>query len=111
MFALDTDGKTILMHQGNTGTLRIKLNGYTFGANDRVRFEVRDSSGTILKYKNCEVDANGYISIAFTNTDTDYLSPGDYLYGITAVADPVYDGTTITNGSKVYTPLEVNSNI
>lgn len=111
MFKLDTDGTTILMHQGNTGTIRIKVTGYTFGSDDRVRFELRNSSGTILKFENCQVDENGYIEIEFVNTDTDYLAPGDYLYGITAATDPEYDtdGTTIINGSSVYTPSELNA--
>ena len=95
MFKLDTDGTTILMHQGNTGTIRIKVTGYTFGSDDRVRFELRNSSGTILKFENCQVDENGYIEIEFVNTAT----------------DPEYDtdGTTIINGSSVYTPSELNA--
>lgn len=113
MFRLDTDGTTILMHQGNTGTIRIHVTGYTFGNDDRVRFELRDGSGTILKWANCQVDQDGYIEIEFVNTDTDYLAPGDYPYGITAVTDPEYDTdeTTIINGSSVYTPVELNAKV
>ena len=40
MFKLDTDGSTILMHRGNTGTVRITLDGYTFWNNDRVLFRM-----------------------------------------------------------------------
>ena len=48
---------TIEMHRGNTGTLRIHLKGYTFGANDRVLFMMKSMSGTEVKSKICEVDA------------------------------------------------------
>lgn len=105
MFKLDTDGTTILMIRGNTGTVKIHLTGYTFGNNDRVYFAVKSSSGTIVKEAICEVDENGCIEIPFVNTDTDNLSPGIYSYGYTAVTDPEYDqGGKIVNGSGVCTP-------
>ena len=103
MFQLK-DKTTIEMHRGNTGTLRIHLKGYTFGANDRVLFMMKSMSGTEVKSKICEVDAEGYIEIPFVNTDTDYLRPGMYSYGYTAVTDPVYEDGKIVNGSGVCTP-------
>jgi hypothetical protein len=111
MFKLDTDGSTILMHRGNTGTVRITLDGYTFGNNDRVLFRMRSSNGTIVKDKICEV-VDGAIEIEFVNTDTDYLSPGYYYYGVTAATDPVYDDEgNIVNGTGVDTPEELNEKI
>ena len=104
MFKLDTDGTTILMIRGNTGTVKIHLTGYTFGNNDRVYFAVASSSGTIVKEAICEVDENGCIEIPFVNTDTDYLAPGSYPYAVTAATDPVYEGGKIVNGSGVSTP-------
>lgn len=112
MFKLDTDGSTILMHRGNTGTIRITLTGYTFGANDRVLFRMRSPNGTIIKSKICEVDENNQIEIEFVNEDTDYLAAGYYYYGITAATDPVYDDEgEIINGSGVSTPQELNEKI
>lgn len=111
MFKLDTDGSTILIHRGNTGTVRITLDGYTFGNNDRVLFRMLGSNGTIIKSEICQV-VDGAIEIEFVNTDTDYLSPGDYRYGVTAATDPVYDGEgDIVNGSGVATPEELNEKI
>ena len=104
MFKLDTDGTTILMHRGNTGTLRIHLSGYTFGNDDRVYFCMSYPNGTPVKEENCQVDQDGYIEIEFINTDTDYLQPGDYPYAVTAATDPVYDDGKIVNGSGVCTP-------
>jgi len=111
MFKLDEDGSTILMHRGNTGNVRITLDGYSFGNNDRVLFRMRSSNGTIIKSKICQVE-DGAIEVEFVNTDTDYLAPGYYYYGVTAATDPVYgeDGE-ITNGSGVSTPEELNEKL
>jgi len=105
MFKLDTDGTTIVMHRGNTGTVRIKLTGYTFGNDDRVLFRMAYPNGTTAKEQICEVD-DGYIEIEFVNTDTDYLPPGDYPWAVTAATDPVYDDGKIVNGSGVCTPRD-----
>ena len=104
MFKLEADGRTISMHRGNTGTVRIKLTGYSFGTNDRVYFCMAHPNGTPVKEAICQVDANGYIEVPFVNTDTDQLPPGIYSYGYTAVTDPVYDQGKIVNGSGVCTP-------
>ena len=110
MFKLDTDGTTILMHRGNTGTLRFNLSGYSFGNSDRVLFRMVSQNGTEIKSQICEVEDNA-IEIEFVNTDTDYLAAGDYVYAITAVTDPVYDDGKIVNGSGVDTPVETNNKI
>lgn len=111
MFKLDTDGTTILMHRGNTGTVKITLTGYTFGSDDRVYFAMASTGGTIVKEAICEVQDGGYIEIEFTNTDTDYLPAGDYKYAITAATDPQYDQGKIVNGSGIFTPEETNNKI
>ena len=110
MFKLDTDGTTILMHRGNTGVLRINLSGYSFGNDDRVLFIMKSMSGSEIKSKICQVE-DGAIEIEFVNTDTDYLSAGDYIYAITAATDPVYENGKIVNGTDVYTPNETNNKI
>lgn len=110
MFRLDEDGTTILMHRGNTGILRINLSGYTFGNLDRVLFMMKSMSGTEIKSQICQVVDNS-IEIEFVNTDTDQQRAGDYIYAITAVTDPVYDGGKIVDGSGVCTPVETNNKI
>lgn len=111
MFKLDEDGSTILMHRGNTGTVRITLDGYSFGNDDRVLFRMRSSNGTVIKNVICQV-TDGAIEVSFVNTDTDYLAPGYYYYGVTAATDPVYDDEgNITDGSGVSTPEELNEKL
>ena len=111
MFKLDTDMTTVLMHKGNTGLLRISLTGYSFGNNDRVLFVMKSGNGTVVKSKICQVEDQA-IEVEFVNTDTDYLSPGIYYYGITAATDPVYDADgQIVNGSGVGTPENLNQKI
>lgn len=112
MFRLNADGTTIEMIRGNTGTLRIRLTGYTFGNNDRVLFSMRNPGGTEVKSEICEVDENGWIEVEFVNSDTDYLRKGDYTYAVTAVTDPEYDaGGKMIDGSGVDTPVEINNKI
>jgi hypothetical protein len=110
LFRLASDGKTVEMVQGNTGTLRFVLTGYTFGNNDRVKFTMRSKGGTIVKNVICEV-VDGAIEVPFANSDTDCLQPGKYRYAITAATDPVYDqGGDVTGGSGVCTPEEMRDN-
>ena len=112
MFKLDTDGTTIHMHRGNTGTIKITLTGYSFGNDDRVLFRMTSQNGTIIKSQICEIDQDGCIEIEFVNTDTDYLAAGYYFYGVTAATDPEYDGEgNIVNGSGVSTPENINQNV
>ena len=109
LFRLASDGKTVEMIQGNTGTLRFVLTGYSFGNNDRVKFTMRNQGGTVIKNVICEV-VDGAIEIPFVNEDTDYLTPGNYRYAITAATDPVYDTEgDIIGGSGVDTPEETNN--
>lgn len=104
MFKLADDKRMILMHKGNTGTVRIRLKGYSFGNNDRVYFCMAYPNGTPVKEAICQV-VDGCIEIPFVNTDTDYLPAGDYPYAITAATDPIYDSEQkIVNGSGVSTP-------
>lgn len=103
MFKLAEDGTTLMLHRGNTGTLRIKLKGYSFGSNDRAYWAMVAQNGTPIRDKICEI-VDGYIEIPFENTDTDYLSPGTYYYAVTAATDPVYENGKIVNGSGVSTP-------
>lgn len=111
MFKLASDGTTIMMHRGNTGTIRITLTGYTFGSNDRVLFVMMSQNGTPIKEQICEIE-DGAIEIEFFNTDTDQLPAGTYYYGITAATDPVYDtGGKIVNGSGVSTPENLNAKL
>lgn len=103
MFKLDKNGTTLVMHKGNTGTLRIHLNGYSFGPSDRAYFAMGDGKGTIVKSAICEI-VNGCVEIAFANADTKNLAEGSYPYGLTVATDPVYDDGKIVNGSCVITP-------
>ena len=105
MFRLE-DGTTIVMHRGNTGTLRIQLTGYTFGNNDRVLFTMRTLKGEVVKETICEIGEDGWIEIPFINTDTDNLIPTQYKWGITAATDPEYSQGKIVDGSGICTPRD-----
>ncbi len=98
------DGRTLVMHRGNTGTLRITLTGYDFAADDRLLFCMRDMNGQKVKQAICEIQ-DCTAEVAFINTDTDSLAPGLYRWGVTVVTDPEYTtGGDIEDGSGVCTP-------
>ena len=104
MFVLMDDGSTIMMHRGNTGTVRITLTGYTFAASDRLVFRLVDMAGKVIKEAVCAI-TGGVAEVAFANSDTDSADPGLYRWGVTVVTDPDYDSGKVVDGSAVCTPV------
>ena len=61
------DGYTINLSKGDTGALKVKatatLNGepFTFGADDRALFSIKNAQGEIVKEKVAELTNNNFI--------------------------------------------------
>lgn len=109
MFRLD--GYTINITRGDTGGIKIKatatLNGepFTFGADDRALFSIKNSQGEVLKEKIAELTNNEFM-VYFMNSDTDSLSPGSYSWDVRYVINPIYQNGRIVNGDQILTPKE-----
>lgn len=104
------DGYTINLSKGDTGALKVKasatLNGepFTFGADDRALFSIKNAQGEIVKEKVAELTNNNFI-VYFLNSDTDKLSPGQYKWDVRYIIHPYYDADgRIVNGDQVITP-------
>lgn len=98
------DGTTIRMSRGDTGTVTIGVSGYTFESNDRALFSMRNKGGSIIRQEAYEIE-NNEVTIAFVNSDTDSLSPGDYEWDIRFIIGPKYDeNQAIYDGDEVITP-------
>lgn len=108
----DVDGYTINISRGDTGAMMVNavatLDGevFTFGANDRALFSIKNGSGEIVKEKVAALTDNSF-TVYFTNDDTDSLSPGAYSWDVRYIIHPYYDSTgRIVNGDQVITPKE-----
>lgn len=104
------DGYTISLSKGDTGALKVKatatLNGepFTFGADDRALFSIKNAQGEIVKEKVAELTNNNF-TVYFLNSDTDKLSPGPYKWDVRYIIHPYYDDDgRIVNGDQVITP-------
>ena len=108
MFIVNTTNYSISMSKGDTGTIQINtVTEYTFAAEDRAVFTVKNSSGEIVKEVISELTENGgTFTVSFLNDDTDHLATGAYSWDVRYVLHPYYDSAgKIVNGDQVITPM------
>lgn len=106
MFVVDPATKKITLHRGDTGIVTFTASGYTYGADDRALFTVKDRAGTEI-IKTAYAMTDNAFTVEFTNPLTDSLAPGKYYYDVRYVVDPEYDsgtGQIIEDGDDIYTP-------
>ena len=108
----DVDGYNITLSRGDTGGMRVvadaTLEGqpYTFGADDRALFSIKNAQGEIVKEKVASMDDNTF-TVYFLNADTDKLAPGQYSWDVRYIIHPYYDASgRIVDGDQVITPKE-----
>jgi hypothetical protein len=99
MFKLKGTG--IIMSRGDTGAMTISTDGYSFAAEDRADFCVRDESGGIVIHHVYPIIDNRF-TVAFRNEDTEGLEPGEYSWEARFLVHPYYDGAgTIVNANQI----------
>lgn len=109
----EVDGYTIKLSKGDTGALRVNteatLNGepFTFGADDRALFSIKNSIGEVIMEKVCQMVNNSFV-VYFLNADTDKLQPmNNYQWDVRYIIHPYYDDNgRIIDGDQVITPKE-----
>ena len=113
MFSVE--GYNITLSRGDTGGLKVNaeatLNGepFTFGADDRALFSIKNGQGEIVKEKVAEMTDNEFI-VYFLNSDTDSLAPASYSWDVRYIIHPYYDASgRIIDGDQVITPKEPQS--
>lgn len=108
MFSVN--GYDISLSRGDTGGIRITaeatLHGepFTFGADDRALFSIKNAQGEVVKEKVAAMSDNMFM-VYFLNADTDSLSPGSYSWDVRYIIHPYYDASgRIVDGDQVITP-------
>ena len=101
---------TITLSRGDTGALTVNatatLDGsdYTFAAEDRALFSIKNANGEIIMQKAYEMTDNSF-TVYFLNGDTDSLAPGSYSWDVRYIIHPYYDASgKIIDGDQVITP-------
>ena len=86
MFKIDNDNG-IRMIQGDTGSIRLKLNNYKLSSGDKVTFAMTSNSlKRLLIEKNItEFESDGTALIILNGKDTVDIAPGSYLYEIQVI--------------------------
>ena len=104
------EGYQINLSRGDTGALKVTasatLDGepFTFGADDRALFSIKNGQGEVVKEKIAEMNNNVFM-VYFFNSDTDTLAPGNYLWDVRYIINPYYDASgRIVDGDQVITP-------
>lgn len=112
------EGYNITLSRGDTGAMRVTaeatLGGepFTFGADDRALFSIKNGQGEIVKEKIATMIDNSFM-VYFLNSDTDNLSPTNYSWDVRYIIHPYYDASgRIIDGDQVITPKEpMNMNL
>jgi len=109
VFSVDEATGNIQLSVGDTASFSITATGYTFAAEDRALFTVKDPSGEVVlerAYPLAEEEpGNGVFIVQLANADTDYLQPGGYSWDVRYVLHPYYDEAgRIVSGDQVITP-------
>lgn len=101
---------TISLSRGDTGALKVTADAtlggepFTFGADDRALFSIKNANGEIIMQKVCPMIDNAF-TVYFLNADTDSLSPGTYSWDVRYVINPYYDASgKLVDGDQVITP-------
>lgn len=108
----NVDGYNISLSRGDTGGMRVTatatLQGepFTFGADDRALFSIKNANGEVVKEKVAEL-VNNEFTVYFLNADTDSLAPGAYTWDVRYIIHPYYNASgRIVDGDQVITPKE-----
>ena len=97
---------TITLSRGDTGSIKITAyTSYTFAAEDRALFSIKNATGDVVKQVAFALDENNAFVVYFFNADTDTLAPGSYTWDVRYIIHPYYDAEgKIINGDQVITP-------
>lgn len=104
----NVDGFTISLSRGDTGSIKFTAQTtYTFAAEDRALFSIKNAVGDIVKESVFALDENKSFVVTFFNADTDNLNPGGYSWDVRYIIHPYYDSTgKIIDGDQVITPKQ-----
>lgn len=104
----NVDGYVITLSRGDTGAIKFVADtDYSFNAEDRALFSIKNAIGDVVKQQAFELDENKSFVASFFNSDTDNLAAGTYSWDVRYIIHPYYDATgNIIDGDQVITPLQ-----
>lgn len=98
MFTVDFGNGAITMHQGDTGSYKVKAtraSGVPWTENDRMILTIGDRENPVIqrfyRLDNDETLGNGVVLIEFHNEDTDKVPTGSYSLERRYVVNPVWE--------------------
>lgn len=99
---------TITLSRGDTGAIKIIADTeYTFAAEDRALFSIKNAVGEVVKESAFALDENNAFVVTFFNADTDSLAPGTFNWDVRYIIHPYYDAQgRIVDGDQVITPRQ-----
>ena len=100
----DIMGRTIRISRGDTGLIRLPVDGVTLTEKDLCVFTVKRRSGGKVLEKVIEPEDNAYL-VPFTNEETERMQVGDYEWEIRIALNATTDGMGRVNGGReIITP-------
>ena len=98
MFNVDFENGAITMHQGDTGSYKVKAtreSGAPWTANDRMILTIGGRENPVIqrfyRLDNDDTLGNGVVLIEFHNDDTDKVPTGNYSLERRYVVNPIWE--------------------
>lgn len=100
-----TGNNTLVITQGDTGTLNVSVTGATLGSSDMAQLTVTDKKRNEVLQK-IAAFADNVATILFANGDTANLPADVYLWELRIVTGATVSEGKITGGTDIITPFE-----
>ena len=99
-------GHLISISAGDTGIIRMPVEGAKLADKDRAVFTVKNKTGTIMIHKVIKPENAGEFVIPFVNADTEGMTPGNYEWDVRIVLNAkIGAGGDVVDGGTIATPF------
>lgn len=100
------NGGLIQISAGDTGIIRMPVEGATLGDKDRAVLTVKDKNGKTLIRKVAKPESESEFVLPLVNADTENMTPGNYEWDIRIVLGAkIGSGGDVVDGDTIATPF------
>lgn len=98
------NGYSVSIPQGDSGGFTVVTSGYSFGADDRALFTLKDGNKKTIRREVMTI-TDGAVAIEFAPAETRKMPVGDYTWELRFITDATFDGNNVlTGGTDIDTP-------
>lgn len=109
---IKVEGRTLVLPQGDTALLAVRVTGAELGPNDRAVFAIYDPDEQREILKKTQVFVDNVAVLKFVNADTQDFEAKDYQWDFRVVIGAVFDADdNVYDGLEVHSPLAIGGKL